>query len=84
MYDIFGYASDFAHNFRHLMPTTLNCGATYLPIMGKYQLKDNKGLEFIQLGEIGIEDERIFSLMDQPVRKNGGALVGFLLLLAEV
>ena len=52
--------------------------------MEKYQLKDNKGLEFIQLGEIGIEDERIFSLMDQPVRKNGGALVGFLLLLAEV
>ena len=28
MYDIFGCASDFAHNFRHLMPTTLNCGAT--------------------------------------------------------
>ena len=30
MYDIFGCASDFAHNFRHLMPTTLNCGATEL------------------------------------------------------
>ena len=29
MYDIFGCASDFAHNFRHLMLTTLNCGATY-------------------------------------------------------
>ena len=29
MYDIFGCASDFAHNFRHLMPTTLNCGATF-------------------------------------------------------
>ena len=28
MYDIFGCASDFAHNFRHLMPATLNCGAT--------------------------------------------------------
>ena len=28
MYDIFGCASDFAHNFRHLMPTTLNCGVT--------------------------------------------------------
>ncbi len=28
MYDIFGGASDFAHNFRHLMLTTLNCGAT--------------------------------------------------------
>ena len=28
MYDIFGCVSDFAHNFRHLMPTTLNCGAT--------------------------------------------------------
>ncbi len=28
MYHIFGCASDFAHNFRHLMPTTLNCGAT--------------------------------------------------------
>ena len=30
MYDIFGCASDFAHNFRHLMPTTLNCGTTVL------------------------------------------------------
>ena len=28
IYDIFGCASDFTHNFRHLMPTTLNCGAT--------------------------------------------------------
>ena len=28
MYDILGCASDFAHNFRHLMSTTLNCGAT--------------------------------------------------------
>ena len=28
MYDIFGCASDFAHNFRLMMPTTLNCGAT--------------------------------------------------------
>ena len=28
MYDIFGCTSDFAHDFRHLMPTTLNCGAT--------------------------------------------------------
>ena len=32
MYDIFGCASDFAHNFRHLMPTTLNCGATHFGI----------------------------------------------------
>ena len=52
--------------------------------MEKYQLKDNKGLEFIQLGEIGIEDERIFSLMDQPVRKDRGVLVDFFLLLAAV
>ena len=28
MYAIFGCASDFGYNFRHLMPTTLNCGAT--------------------------------------------------------
>ena len=37
MYDIFGCASDFAHNFRHLMPTTLNCGATMtVEIAGKF------------------------------------------------
>ena len=30
IYDIFGCASDFTHNFRHLMPTTLNCGATHV------------------------------------------------------
>ena len=29
MYDIFGRALDFVHNFRHLMPTTLNCDATF-------------------------------------------------------
>ena len=28
MYDIFGCVSDFAYNFSHLTPTTLNCGAT--------------------------------------------------------
>ena len=28
MYAIFGCASDFGYNFRHLTPTTLNCGAT--------------------------------------------------------
>ena len=28
MYAIFGCASDFAHNFRPMMPTTFNCGAT--------------------------------------------------------
>ena len=28
MYDIFRCASDFDRNSRHLMPTTLNCGAT--------------------------------------------------------
>ena len=28
MYDISGCASDFAHNFKHLMPNTLNYGAT--------------------------------------------------------
>ena len=28
MYDIFGCVSDFAHNFRPMTPTTLNCGAT--------------------------------------------------------
>ena len=31
VYDIFGCASDFASNFRHLTPTTLNCGATPMP-----------------------------------------------------
>ena len=32
MYAIFGCASDFGYNFRHLMPTTLNCGATARPV----------------------------------------------------
>ena len=52
--------------------------------MEKCQLKRIKCVEFIQLGEIGIKGERAFSLTDQPVRKNGGVLVGFLLLLVEV
>ena len=53
--------------------------------MEKCQLKRIKCVEFIKLGrEIGIKGERAFSLTDQPVRKNGGALVGFLLLLVEV
>ena len=52
--------------------------------MEKCQLKCIKCVEFIKLGEIGIKGERAFSLTDQPVRKNGGVLVGFLLLLVEV
>ena len=29
VYDIFWRALEFVHNFGHLMPTTLNCGATH-------------------------------------------------------
>ena len=48
MYNIFRCAPDFAHNFRHLMPTTLNCGATkrfnvpYNPI---YVFDSNEAVE---------------------------------------
>ena len=42
MYDIFGCASDFAHNFRHLMPTTLNCGATQMSDKAVYSLIHDK------------------------------------------
>ena len=38
MYDVFGCALDFAHNFRHLMLTTLNCGATRQVACTKYRL----------------------------------------------
>ena len=48
MYDIFGCASDFAHNFRHLMPTTLNCGATPDARVNVYRyLTNNDILNFL-------------------------------------
>ena len=40
LYDIFGGASDFAHNFKHLMPNTLNCGATCVTPKVKKSYKD--------------------------------------------
>ena len=36
MYAIFGRASDFGYNFRHLTPTTLNCGATLSSCVQNY------------------------------------------------
>ena len=53
MYAIFGCASDFAYNFRHLMPTTLNCGATQYtanPLNPPYQ---GDFANFAKVGVIG-------------------------------
>ena len=41
VYDIFGCASYFASNFRHLTPTTLNCGATDKTTKDENKRKDN-------------------------------------------
>ena len=53
VYDIFGCASDFASNFRHLTPTTLNCGATELggggiiPFVKREKYKEQQEYRFL-------------------------------------
>ena len=78
MYDIFRCASDFAHNFRHLMPTTLNCGATSKRMSADYILKNGKNnIAIVEAKPIGktIEDLGVLEQAEKYASSAGAPFI---------
>ena len=75
MYDIFGCASDFAHNFRHLMPTTLNCGATGSAANEVYMFQFHNGSIKRVSDDHGYDEEELFQFHNGSIKSDNEVVV---------